>query len=94
MKKIVTAFLIAMFLFSSSALAARDASFDPSAGAIVADLAVIRPVSIIGTALGCGAFVVALPFTVWSKERMAKAGTALVVNPGKFAFVRPLGEDI
>jgi hypothetical protein len=54
----------------------------------------IRPFSIISTALGCGAFVAALPFTVWSKERMAKVGKALVVNPGKFAFVRPLGEDI
>jgi hypothetical protein len=101
MKKTVTAFLITILLFSSPALAANSdysaASDDyaaPSAEAIIVDFVVVRPLSIIGTAIGCGAFVATLPFTVWSKERMAKAGNALVVEPGRFAFVRPLGEGL
>jgi len=99
MKRTVTILLIAILLFSSPVLAANDDYYSddysgPSAEAIIVDFVVVRPLSIIGTAIGCGAFVVTLPFTVWSKERMAKAGNALVVEPGKFAFVRPLGEGL
>ena len=94
MKRAVTAFLIAILLFSSPVLAADEAFSDGGGGAIILDLAVVRPISIVGTALGCCVFVVALPFTVWSKERISNAGNALVVKPGKFAFVRPLGEEL
>jgi hypothetical protein len=94
MKRTVTAFLIAILLFSSPALAVDDEFSDPSAEAIIIDFALVRPLFIVGTALGCGAFVLTLPFTVWNKERMAKTGNALVVKPGHFAFVRPLGEGL
>ncbi len=92
MKRVAAAFLITIFLFSSPVIAAVES--DGGAGSIIVDLVVVRPFSIVGTAVGCGAFVVALPFTVWSKERISKAGNALVVTPGKFAFVRPLGEGL
>jgi hypothetical protein len=94
MKSAVTAFLIAILLISSPVLAADDTFSDGGGGAIITDLIVVRPVSIVATAVGCCAFVAALPFTVWSKERISTAGNALVVKPGKFAFVRPLGEEL
>lgn len=93
MKRTIIAFLIAILFLSSPALAANNDFSDGSAEAIIIDFIAVRPLSIVGTALGCGAFVVTLPFTIWSRERMAKTGKALVVKPGKFAFVRPLGED-
>lgn len=93
MKRMAAALLIAALLMSAPAFAAGDGYSDDAAGPILVDFLVVRPLSIIGTALGCGAFVATLPFTLWSRERMAKTGKALVVEPGKYAFVRPLGED-
>lgn len=58
---------------------------------MVVDLVVVRPVSLVATALGCVFFVVALPFTVWSAERLSEAGTLLVKDPGAYTFTRPLG---
>ena len=45
---------------------------------------------IAATAVGAVAFVVSLPFTAASGS-VGKAGQALVVDPGKEAFVRCLG---
>ncbi len=59
---------------------------------IVVDLAVVRPLSVVGTALCAGCFIVTLPLTVWTEKRFTKALQILVVNPGKFTFVRPPGE--
>lgn len=62
----------------------------PEAYAMVADAAIARPFLIAGTVIGTGLFVVTLPFTALSGS-VDKAGKALVVEPGKAAFVRCLG---
>lgn len=94
MKKITISFLILALLFSTTAMAANNYPSDTSAGTTIVDLTVARPAGIIATGVGCVVFVAALPFTVWSKERLSKAGKALVVKPAHFAFVRPLGEGL
>lgn len=58
--------------------------------AMIGDLLIARPFLIAATAVGAVAFVVSLPFTAASGS-VGKAGQALVVDPGKEAFVRCLG---
>ena len=62
----------------------------PPAYAMIGDLLIARPFLIAATAVGAVAFVVSLPFTAASGS-VGKAGQALVVDPGKEAFVRCLG---
>lgn len=62
----------------------------PPAYSMVADLLIARPLLIAGTVIGAGVFVVTLPFTLLGGG-VDRAGQALVVEPGKAAFVRCLG---
>ncbi|EWC42115.1 multidrug transporter [Pseudomonas stutzeri] len=62
----------------------------PKAYSMVGDLIIARPLLIAATAIGAGVFVVSLPFTALGGN-VGEAGEALVVEPGKAAFVRCLG---
>ena len=62
----------------------------PKAYAMIGDLVIARPLLIGATAIGAVAFVVSLPFTALGGN-VAEAGEALVLEPGKEAFVRCLG---
>jgi hypothetical protein len=62
----------------------------PKGFAMVGDLVIARPLLIGATAIGVVAFVVSLPFTLLSGG-VKEAGTALVIEPGREAFVRCLG---
>ncbi|MHC8405267.1 MULTISPECIES: multidrug transporter [unclassified Pseudomonas] len=63
---------------------------NPPAYAMIGDLLIARPLLIVATVIGAGLFVVALPFTALGGG-IGDAGKALVVDPGKAAFVRCLG---
>ena len=63
---------------------------NPPAFAMIADLLIARPLLIAATVVGAGLFVVALPFTA-TGGGIGATGKALVVDPGKAAFVRCLG---
>ncbi|UCJ17453.1 multidrug transporter [Pseudomonas sp. MM211] len=62
----------------------------PDGFAMIGDLLIARPLLIGATAIGAVAFVVALPFAA-AGGGIGAAGRALVVEPGKAAFVRCLG---
>lgn len=62
----------------------------PDAFSMVADLVIARPLLIAATVIGAGVFVVSLPFAA-TGGGIGAAGRALVVEPGKAAFVRCLG---
>src|SRR3990167_1868112 len=62
----------------------------PKAFAMIGDLIIARPLLIGATAIGAVAFVVSLPFTALGGN-VGEAAQALVVEPGKGAFVRCLG---
>jgi len=93
-KKLTVAVTVFFLVMSTgSAFALNDNTvFGDSGTDMAVDLVVARPAGIAATAVGCVFFAAALPFTVWSKKRISKAGRSLVVNPGKYAFVRPLGD--
>lgn len=63
---------------------------NPPAYAMIGDLLIARPILIVATVIGAGLFVVALPFTA-AGGNIGRTGKALVVDPGKAAFVRCLG---
>ncbi len=62
----------------------------PDAFSMVGDLVIARPLLIAATVIGAGVFVVSLPFSAMGGG-IGAAGRALVVEPGKAAFVRCLG---
>ena len=59
--------------------------------AMFIDGLVVRPVMLVGSALGLVTFVGTLPFTILSGN-VDEAGKALVVEPVEYTFTRPLGE--
>ncbi|WP_332764463.1 multidrug transporter [Pseudomonas koreensis] len=63
---------------------------NPPAYAMLGDLLIARPLLVVATVIGAGAFVVSLPFTALGGG-VGDAGQALVVDPAKAAFVRCLG---
>ncbi|TBU96159.1 multidrug transporter [Phytopseudomonas dryadis] len=62
----------------------------PKAFPMLGDLLIARPLLIGATVIGAAAFVVSLPFTALGGN-VGEAGKALVVDPGREAFVRCLG---
>ncbi|MCW3147510.1 multidrug transporter [Stutzerimonas stutzeri] len=62
----------------------------PPAYSMLGDLIIARPLLIGATLIGAAAFVVSLPFTALGGN-VGEAGKALVVDPGREAFVRCLG---
>ncbi len=89
--------LIATFLLTPLVVPPSHASaidHAPGSETMAVDLLVLKPLGFVSTVVGCGIFTLALPFTVWSKERISEAGKQFVVEPGKYTFVRPLGRGL
>lgn len=63
---------------------------NPPAYAMIGDLLIARPLLIVATVAGAVLFVVASPFAA-AGGNLGATGKALVVDPGKAAFVRCLG---
>ena len=63
----------------------------PTAGTMLADTFMVRPLMLVGTAAGVVTFVVTLPFSALGGN-VGEAGETLVVEPAKYTFVRPLGQ--
>ena len=78
--------------FGSTALAQEYfEAEEPSGGAMMYDLCVVRPVGLVATALGSVVFVLSWPFSALG-DNSDVAGQKLVKNPAAYTFKRPLGE--
>lgn len=64
---------------------------EAGAGEMLIDITFLRPLGFAATVLGTVAFVVSLPVTLITQQT-DKAAQKLIVDPGKYTFVRPLGE--
>ena len=99
-RKLIT-YLLAVMLatsnmaFISSAYASdynyENGSERPSGGAMLMDAVFMRVPMTLVTIAGAAVFVVTLPFTALGGN-VGEAGTKLVAEPFKYAWVRPLGE--
>ncbi|MFO7884610.1 MAG: hypothetical protein R6U68_07305 [Desulfobacteraceae bacterium] len=91
-KHVIIAVLALVMIISSSASAMAEKDFNqPSYPSMVADLLVIRPLSLVSTAFGSVIFLGALPFNIHSRERCEKAEKILIKEPAAYTFTRPLG---
>jgi hypothetical protein len=94
MKKImniVVATLLILAFNSVSLSAIQESSSRPSAGDVVSDVLVLRPLGFAGTILGSAAFVVSLPVTL-ATHKVDRAEKFLVEEPYNYTFERPLGQ--
>jgi hypothetical protein len=89
---------MAIFLLVTTSLAQEQnyapapAQKEVTADAMLADVFLLRPFGFVATVLGTAVFVVSLPFTLPTRS-VDQAAQKLVVDPGKFTFVRPLGYE-
>ncbi len=63
---------------------------EPEAAGMIIDGLVVRPISLVATAVGAVAFVITLPFSVLGGN-VDEAGEKLVGRPAAFTFSRCLG---
>jgi hypothetical protein len=97
--KLITYFMAFMLALGSlsvatSASAGETYGFDqrPSGGDMLLDMVFMRPLMLVGTAVGAVSFVVTLPFSALGGN-VGEAGETLVMEPARYTFVRPLGEN-
>lgn len=64
----------------------------PNSGVMALDAAIGRPLGLAATVAGTALFVVTLPFTAPSGSAR-EAAHGLIVQPGGWTFVRPLGRS-
>ena len=62
-----------------------------SAGMMLMDAFLLRPLGLAATVLGTAAFIVTLPFSLPTRSA-DDAAKVLVVKPAAYTFARPLGE--
>ena len=93
MKKIVILIMAFCFVFSWTfpVLAEDGSSKGPSTGEIIGDVLWIRPLGVIGAALGYTAYVISYPVTSYFKETN-EAREVLITDPCNYYLKRPLGE--
>ena len=65
---------------------------EPSAAVVAADALIARPVGLGLTIAGTATFLVTLPFSIPSGS-VDNAAEGLIVKPGGYTFVRPLGRS-
>jgi len=91
MKRAVVVLVICLFCFNLPVLGQDIPSEKPSATDVAWDVLWIRPLGLLGLALGEVAYVISLPVTLpLHKEKEAKE--ILIDDPYAYYFGRPLGE--
>jgi len=98
-RKLITyfmAFMLALGSLSITAPASAGETYDfnhkPGGGDMLLDMVFIRPLMLVGTVVGAASFVVTLPFSALGGN-VGEAGETLVMEPARYTFVRPLGEN-
>jgi hypothetical protein len=85
--------IITMTLTPFTGVLAQDEVMDEenNGGKMAVDIVLVRPISFVASVLGAGLFIVSLPFSALGGN-VGPAWSKMVVAPGKYTFVRPLGE--
>lgn len=96
LRRRISVYLVALALslpgfMLPEAAAAQRTSQGPSELEMAVDGLVIRPIGLVATVVGGVVFVATLPFSMLGGNA-GDAKDALVVEPARFTFKRPLGE--
>lgn len=68
-----------------------DTKMERSAGVMTADALIVRPMGVVSCVSGFGLFLISSPFSALGGN-IGEAWGAMVVQPAKFTFARPLGD--
>lgn len=90
LRTMMTAICLFMMSLSTNVSMASTIEERPSGAEMVADVILVRPLMLIATMVGTGAYVVSLPATLLGGNS-EEAGKKLVVTPFKATFLRCLG---
>lgn len=82
---------VATVVLPGVATASGSLNHEPSGGEMLADAILVRPLMLVGTVFTTGAFIVTLPLSALGRN-VDDAAKALVLEPAKYTFVRPLGD--
>lgn len=87
MRKILMVLIVAALLFASSpAFATHDEATD-----MAIDTLILRPLGIVSILTGTGLYLLSYPFASMTNS-LDKTGEALVMEPYRYTFERPVGE--
>lgn len=89
-RRLASVALVASLVTASPLWAQSAVDESPSAGAMVGDLLVARPIGLVMTVGGTAAWIVSLPFTLMAGHA-GEAAEALMVGPAESTFLRCLG---
>ncbi len=90
MKKMIVVALVVVSLIAASVPAIADVGSN-AAVTMTVDVILGRPLGLAATALGTALFIVALPFAALGGN-VKPVAQALVADPFKFTFTRPVGD--
>lgn len=91
MKKAAALLLALTILFSTPTVTMATEHEGPSAGAIVFDVLLVRPLGLAAFGIGVGVFAAGLPFTLLTGS-MEITAKKLIADPLAFTFTRPVGD--
>jgi hypothetical protein len=89
-RRLASVALVASLVTASPLWAQSAVDESPSAGAMVGDLLVARPIGLVMTVGGTAAWIVSLPFTLMAGHA-GEAAETLMVGPAESTFLRCLG---
>jgi len=89
-RRLASAALLASLVTAGPLWAQTAVDESPSAGAMVGDLLVARPIGLVMTVGGTAAWIVSLPFTLMAGHA-GEAAETLMVGPAESTFLRCLG---
>ena len=91
-RRLALALLAAAAVVAGPAKAQDRLGWDqPNYGEMAVDGFVVRPIGLVSTVLGTGAWIVTLPFSALGGNA-GEAARELIVRPARFTFARPLGD--
>ncbi|MDO8860180.1 hypothetical protein Q6D67_00585 [Haliea sp. E1-2-M8] len=89
-RRLASVALMASLATASPLWAQSAVDESPSAGAMVGDLLLARPIGVVMTVGGTAAWIVSLPFTLMAGHA-GEAAETLMVGPAESTFLRCLG---
>ncbi len=96
MKKLISLFIL-LSVMSCSAIAQSQSIEKTDPGFVLLDVLIYRPVGLVATIVGTAVFVGVSPLTALASipephDAFAKISNILIVFPGAYTFVRPIGD--
>jgi hypothetical protein len=96
MKKLISLFVL-LSIGCCSAVAHSQSVEEADPGFVILDVLLYRPLGLLATVIGAGAFIGLSPLTALASipaphDAFVKTGNILILAPAAYTFVRPLGD--